>query len=281
MNKGKLGKITGKTLLGIFVGIAVLVQFYPLFWIFTSSIKTNEEFTMKPAYTLPDGIYLEHYRKVIFESNIPRYFLNSLIVAFCTLICLVVVGSLSGFALAKMKFRGRNFVFMFIMAGMMIPLFVGLIPIFQFYNALGLRDTYTSLILPQVGFGLPVSMFLYMGFMEYIPSEMEESAFLDGATPWCVFTRIIMPMCVNATITVLTFNFITVWNELTFANTFISEQMMRTIPIGLTDFLSGMGTRDWGMTFAAIGASILPTLIIYFFLNNKVIDGMAAGAVKG
>lgn len=281
MNKGKAGKIVGKTVLGIFVLIAVVVQFYPLFWIFASSLKTNEEFSMKPAYTLPDSFYLENYRSVLFESNIPRYFLNSLIVAFCTLMLLVLLGSLAGFAIAKMHFKGKNAIFMYLMAGMMIPIFVGLIPIFQVYNALGLRDTYISLILPQVGFGIPISMFLYMGFMDYIPNELQESAYLDGASPWRVYWQIMMPMCMNATITVLTFNFITVWNEYTFANTFISDAMMRTLPIGLTDFLSGMGTRDWGLTFAAIGVSILPTLIIYFFLNNKVIDGMAAGAVKG
>ncbi len=281
MNKGKLGKKIGKLILLILVFIAVLVQIYPLFWIFTSSFKGAAEFSERPAYTLPASFNFENYRTVIFDSNIPRYFLNSTVVAFATLILLSFLGSLAGFALSKMHFKGKNLIFVYLMAGMMVPIFVGLIPIFQMYNLLGLRDTYLSLILPQVGFAIPISMFLYMGFMDYIPNELQESAFIDGASPVRVYAQIMMPMCLNATITVLTFNFISVWNEYTFANTFISAANMRTLPIGLTEFLSGLGMRNWGLTFAAIGISILPTLVIYFFLNDKVIDGMASGAVKG
>jgi raffinose/stachyose/melibiose transport system permease protein len=281
MNKGKVGKIIGKTILIFLVFCAVLIQIYPLFWIFTSSMKTSAEFSENPAYALPSSFYFENYRSVIFESNIPRYFLNSTIVAFATLILLSFLGSLAGFAISKMHFKGKNAIFLYLMAGMMVPIFVGLIPIFQMYNALGLRDTYLSLILPQVGFAIPISMFLYMGFMDFIPNELQESAFIDGATAVRVYAQIMMPMCMNATITVLTFNFISVWNEYTFANTFISAGHMRTLPIGLTEFLSGLGMRNWGLTFAAIGISILPTLVVYFFLNDRVIDGMAAGAIKG
>lgn len=281
MNKGKLGKKIGKLILLILVFIAVLIQIYPLFWIFTSSFKGAAEFSERPAYTLPASFNFENYRTVIFDSNIPRYFLNSTVVAFATLILLSFLGSLAGFALSKMHFKGKNLIFVYLMAGMMVPIFVGLIPIFQMYNLLGLRDTYLSLILPQVGFAIPISMFLYMGFMDYIPNELQESAFIDGASPVRVYAQIMMPMCLNATITVLTFNFISVWNEYTFANTFISAANMRTLPIGLTEFLSGLGMRNWGLTFAAIGISILPTLVIYFFLNDKVIDGMASGAIKG
>lgn len=274
-------KIIKKSIFGIFILCAVVIQMYPLFWIFTSSLKTSEDFITNPAYTLPERLYFMNFFRVLTESDIIRYFLNSVVVAVVTLTLLVILGSLSGFALAKMIFRGKNIVFFYIMTGMMIPIFVGLIPIFQMYNAFGLRDTYISLILPQVGFGIPISMFLYMGFMNYIPREMEESAFLDGASPLAVYLRIIMPMAKNATITVLTFNFIMVWNEYIFAHTFIHTASMRTLPLGLTDFLRGMGMRDWGQTFASIALSILPTLVIYFILNDKIIEGMTAGAIKG
>jgi len=271
----------GKFFLIVFVVCAVAFQIYPIFWIFMSSLKTSEDFITNPAYRLPEMLYFNNYIRVIFESGMPRFFLNSVIVASITLLALAFLGSLAGFALSKMVFKGKNIIFLFFMAGITIPIFVSLIPMFQIYNALGLRNTYISLILPQVGFGIPISMFLYMGFMDFIPSEMEESAYLDGATPFTVYRKIIMPMSTNATITVLTFNFVMVWNEYTFAHTFISQSAMRTLPIGLTDFLRGMGMRDWGQTFAAISVSILPTLIIYFILNDKIMGGMTAGAVKG
>lgn len=275
-------KITpGRIILLLLIICAILIQIYPLFWVFMSSVKTTEDFLSKPAYMMPQKIILSNYVRVVTETSIPRYFMNSAIVAFFTLVFLAFLGSLAGFALSKMVFPGKNLIFVYFMIGIMIPMFVGIIPIFQMYKILGLRDTYASLILPQVGFGIPIAMFLFAGFMDFIPNEIQESAFMDGASPLTVYLRIMMPMSSNAVITVLTFNFISVWNEVTFANTFISNMKMRTLPIGLTEFLRGMGTRDWGTTFASIGISILPTLIIYFILNDKIIEGMAAGAIKG
>jgi raffinose/stachyose/melibiose transport system permease protein len=271
----------GKIILLLLVITAVIIQAYPLFWIFMSSLKSSDEFMANPSYKLPEKVIFTNYIYVLTQTNIPKYFLNSVIVAFFTLIFQCFLGSLAGFALSKMTFRAKNFVFIFFMFGMMIPIFVGLIPIFRMYNVLGLRDTYASLIIPQVGFAIPISMYLFMGFMDFIPNEIQESAFMDGASPFKVYISIIMPMSANAIITVLTFNFISVWNEYTLATTFISATRMRTLPVGLTEFLRGMGTRDWGGIFASIGISILPTLIIYFLLNDKIIESMAAGAIKG
>jgi len=163
---------------------------------------------------------------------------------------------------------------------MMVPIFIALIPMFQIYNMVGLRNTYLALIFPQVGFNLAIAMYLYMGFMRYIPFSLLESAYLDGASSFTVYRKIVMPMSLNATITILTFTFIGIWNEFTFSKTFISNAMMKTVPVGLSDFVAAYGTRDWGATFASISISILPTLIIYFVLNDRVIEGMAAGAVK-
>jgi raffinose/stachyose/melibiose transport system permease protein len=276
------GKISiGKFILLLLVVITVVVQAYPLFWIFMSSLKSSEEFMANPSYKLPEKVIFSNYINVIMNSSILKYFVNSVIVAFFTLIFQCFLGSLAGFALSKMTFRAKNFVFVYFMIGMMIPIFVGLIPIFQMYNFFGLRDTYASLIIPQVGFAIPISMYLFMGFMDFIPNEIQESAFMDGATPLTVYLRIMMPMSANAVITVLTFNFISVWNEYTLATTFISATKMRTLPVGLTEFLRGMGTRDWGGIFASIGITILPTLIIYFILNDKIIESMATGAIKG
>ena len=139
---------------------------------------------------------------------------------------------------------------------------------------------YWALIIPQVGFGLPVCIFLYKNFMSRIPDSQTDAAAIDGASHWYIFMNIIFPMSKNITVTILTFNFVYVWNEFTYANTFMSAGKMKTLPVGLSDFVGEMGGVDWGATFATITLSMLPTLIIYAVLNKQVIEGMTAGAVK-
>ena len=255
-----------------------LVQIYPIYWVITSSFKTDADLA-KAAYLLPSKIYMGHYQQAL-QSDLMRYFFNSFSVAVGVLVSLIALGAPAGYALSKMRFHYAEKVMTFFLLGMMIPSFACLIPMFQFYNALGLRNTYWALIIPQVGFGLPVCIFLYKNFMSRIPDSLTDAAAIDGASHWYIFMNIIFPMSKNITVTILTFNFVYVWNEFTYANTFMSAGKMKTLPVGLSDFVGEMGGVDWGATFATITLSMLPTLIIYAVLNKQVIEGMTAGAVK-
>ena len=163
---------------------------------------------------------------------------------------------------------------------MMIPVFCCLIPMFKVFNTLDLRNTYLALILPQVGFSIPIVTYMYRSFMDYVPDSVLESAYIDGATTFQTFMRIVVPMVRNTTVTVLTYRFIYVWNEFTYANTFLTDRAMRTLPITLKDFTGEFGLVEWGPTFAAIVMAVTPTLILYFILSKNVIEGMALGAVK-
>lgn len=167
------------------------------------------------------------------------------------------------------------------MMGLMIPIFVALIPLFRIYNELGLINTHWAVILPQFGFALPISMYLFIAFMDQIPNSLIEAAYMDGGGAFRIYLSIILPLSKNTIVTVAIFQFIGIWNEFTFANTFLSTSEMKTIPIGLNDFVNSYGMRDWGLTFAAVAATVLPTLIIFFFLNRQVMSGMTAGAEKG
>ena len=259
--------------------VIVIVQLYPIFWVASSSFKTQGE-TSRAAYLLPQSLYLGNYIRALTGSKLPRYFFNSTIVAIFTLLGIVALGAPAAFAISKLRFRQSKALMSFFLLGMMIPVFASLIPMFRIYNTVGLRNTYASLILPQIGFSLPICIYLYVGFMKFIPESLHEAAVIDGASSFGVFARIILPMSKNTTITVITFNFVFVWNEFTYANTFMTKGNMKTLPIGLNDFVGEMGVVDWGATFAAIMLAILPTLIVYFFLNKNVMEGMAAGAVK-
>ena len=260
--------------------IFVMIQVYPIFWVICSSLKTPDEMTYTAQYALPSGFYLGNYISALTISSIPRYFLNSTVVAVLTLLGIVVLGCPVAFVISKVKVKYANALMAFFLFGMMVPIFSCLIPMFQIYNRIGLRNTYWALVLPQIGFGLPMCIYLYTGFFKFMPDSLLEAAVIDGATMGTTFRKIVVPMAKNTTMTVLTYNFVFVWNEFTYANTFISSSDMKTLPIGLNDVVGQFGRVDWGSTFAAIVISILPTLIVYFILNRNIIEGMAAGAVK-
>ena len=260
--------------------IFVMIQVYPIFWVICSSLKTPDEMTYTAQYALPSGFYLGNYISALTISSIPRYFLNSTVVAVLTLLGIVVLGCPVAFVISKVKVKYATALMAFFLFGMMVPIFSCLVPMFQIYNRIGLRNTYWALVLPQIGFGLPMCIYLYTGFFKFMPDSLLEAAVIDGATMGTTFRKIVVPMAKNTTMTVLTYNFVFVWNEFTYANTFISSSDMKTLPIGLNDFVGQFGRVDWGSTLAAIVISILPTLIVYFILNRNIIEGMAAGAGK-
>ena len=276
LQAGKKTKIVCLILIVFFV----ILQSYPVFWVITASLKTPEEIAGSAPYALPEGIYTGNYLKAFTQSNLVRYFINSVVVALSTLVGLIVLSAPAAYAISKIQFKQSDKVLTVFLLGMMIPTFSCLIPMFQIYNTLGLRNTYASVVLPQIGFGLPMCIFLYVGFMKYIPNELMEAGAIDGAGNFRIFTNIVFPMAKNSTITVVIYNFVSIWNEFTYANTFMTKDEMKTLPIGLNAFVGEMGRRDWGATFSAIVIAILPTILVYFFLNKQVMEGMAAGAVK-
>ena len=258
----------------------MVIQIYPIFWVICSSLKTPDEMTYTAQYALPSGFYLGNYISALTTSHIPRYFLNSTVVAVLTLIGIVILGCPVSFVISKVKVRYANALMGFFLFGMMVPVFACLIPMFQIYNAVGLRNTYWALVIPQVGFGLPMCIFLYTGFLKFMPDSLLEAAVIDGASMWTTFRKIVVPMAKNTTMTVLTYNFLFVWNEFYLCKYLYFLNRNEDASGGLNDFVGQFGRVDWGSTFAAIVISILPTLIVYFILNKNIIEGMAAGAVK-
>jgi raffinose/stachyose/melibiose transport system permease protein len=263
------------------IGVFVIVQIYPIVWVIASSFKTPAELMAEPSYAFPGSLYIGNYVTAFQRSDLLRYLLNSSIVAVLTIGLTIALGAPAAFAIEKLRFAGAQKVLSFFLLGIMVPIFVSLLPTFQIFNAIGLRNTYWALVLPQVGFNLPLCIYLYTGFMRYVPDALLEAAVLDGAGIFRIFATVVFPLAANTTVTIITFNFIFVWNEFVFANTFMTDASMKTLPVGLNDFVGAYGKTDFGATYAAIVVAILPTLVLYFFLNKRVISGMTAGAVRG
>lgn len=270
-----------KLLFALVVIFFLLIQLYPVLWVFMASIKPTTELSSTP-FSLPESPTYMNYLKVIQEGKIWLYMWNSVKVTFISLLLIMTFSSTVGFALSKFRFpRLNSRLYAFMTFGIMIPVQITLIPLFIFYSKMHILNTTFSLVLPQVGFALPLSIMMFVNFYQFVPDDLVEAATIDGCTPYGIFFRIMLPMAKNTFVTIASMYSILIWNDFIFANTFISKNAAKTVAMGLKDYVGAFGNVDWGLTYAAIAISILPPMIVYFALNKQVTSGMAVGAVKG
>ena len=200
--------------------LLVLLQVYPFFYVFTSSFKSLDDFRKLPAYALPSALDFTNYITVFTKSHMFTYFKNSIIVLVGVLIPLLLFALMAGFALSKIRFKGRKFLLNYFLLGLMLPMQVALIPLFTIFNKMGLINTYAAIILPQIAFSLSYSIQLFYSFSKFFPEEMLEAAIIDGCTPLGSFFKIVIPMSSNSIITVATMQAVFCWNEYINAYTF-------------------------------------------------------------
>lgn len=279
MRKKKLS--VGSVVKWILAIILVVLQVYPFFYVFTSSFKSLDDFRQLPAYALPSSLFLGNYITVFTKSHMLTYFKNSIIVLIGVLIPLILIALMAGFALSKIRFKGRKFLLNYFLLGLMLPMQVALIPLFTIFNKLGLINTYAAIILPQIAFSLSYSIQLFYSFSKFFPEEMLEAAIIDGCSPMGCFFKMIVPMSLNSIITVATMQAVFCWNEYINAYTFTRSTDMKTVTLDLNDYVGSMGLTDWGATFAAVTVTVIPVFIFYFFSSKKMLAGLTAGAVKG
>ena len=264
----------------ILILVFLVIQIYPVIWLFIASVKPTVELASEP-FAFPKTVTFENFVNVLSDGKIGMYMWNSLKVTGLSLILIVVLSSTAGYALSKFRMRGKKQIYSFFTFGIMVPVQITLIPLFIFYSNVGILNTSMSLVLPQVGFALPLSVMMFVSFYEFVPNELIEAAIVDGCSPFRTFIQIVFPLARNTVITIASMYSILIWNDFIFANTFISETNAKTVAMGLKDYVGAFGNVDWGSTFAAIAISILPLLIIYFSLNKWVTAGMTMGATKG
>lgn len=281
MNSLKVGKTIRGTLIRIFIILLCLVEVYPIFWMVTASLKQQSEWTLKPAYALNSGFYLQNYVDAWTRGNMAVFFKNSLINTFVALFFIVIFAVTVGFAVTKMEWKGREIVAKYFQLGIMVPVVTALIPLFQIYNRLHLINTRTSLILAYIAFGLSLSIYLITGYLRSLPNEIMEAAVIDGCGIYKLMWYVVVPLMKNGIITVLVLQFFFKWNDLIFSMTFISDSALKTVQTGLLYFQDEFGGKNWGAIFASVTMSVLPLLVIYLILNKAIIEGMTAGAVKG
>ena len=272
-------KRTGVLVHGCLVIIA-LIQVFPLFWLFTFSLKDNSEIFGGNIAGLPQHWRFENYATAFFQANVLQYFLNSVLVTVATILITVILGATTAYAVERMRWKGRKALMNGILLGMMVPIHAVLLPLFIVLSRTKMLNTYWALIVPYVAFGIPLAVYLFSSFMQSIPTEMEEAAAIDGCGIYRIFFRIILPLIRPAVATVSIFTFISSWNELMFAVTFISKQEYKTLTVGIMSMV-GAYTTKWGEIGAGLMIATIPTILIYLLLSEQVQKSLVVGAVKG
>jgi raffinose/stachyose/melibiose transport system permease protein len=263
----------------LILGILAVATLFPLLWMTYSSFKTNQEFAVS-VIALPKQIHLENYAHAWKTANIGIYFFNSLFVSIASIIFTVLIGASAAFVLAKFKFRFQKAVSSIFVIGMLIPLQAVLVPLFSLMRGFHLLNTPWSLIMVYTAFGLPLTIFLMESFIASFPDSIMEASIIDGATMGRIFFSIVLPMTRPVIATVAILNFLNNWKEFSFALVFINSEHKKTLPLGLYNFL-GAYTTDYAGLMAALVIATVPILIMYLLLQEQVINGMTAGAVKG
>lgn len=268
-------------LVGFYGSIVLLclVSFFPIIWIFITSVKPSSEVITFPVEYVPRTVTIENYVTALQQAPFARYLLNSLIVASGTAVICVVLGSMAGYALSRLDFRFKLHVLMIILVSAMLPFFGRLIPLFDLARETGFLNSYLGLIIPYSAFQLPFAVWIFQAYFKELPDSLEEAGLIDGLSHIGVLFRIILPVSAPAMATTAIIVFIYAWNEFLFALTFMTEDQMRTITVGIALY-QGEYTYPWATISAAVFMSIVPLLLLMLFFQRKVVEGLTAGVGK-
>jgi len=270
--------VTARSIQYLFAYLFMLVAVYPIFLMIISSFKTNAEILSDPL-GLPRTFSLAPYRKLWEAVPVTDFLLNSVMVSVGSVALILLVSSMAAFYLARFSFKWNGLLYFLFLIGLMIPIKLGIVPLFLLMKKLGLLNSLWSLILIYTASGIPISVFILTGFFRTLPVELEEAARMDGCNHFQVFWRVLLPLIRPALGTVMIINFIQAWNDFFFPLIFIQQESLKTIPIGMLS-LFGEYEADWSMLFAGLTFSALPMIAVFLLASKQFMEGLTAGAVK-
>lgn len=254
------------------------ISLYPIVLMIASSFKSSSEIFTHPL-SFPKSFHLDTYKTLLEQIPFMKYFFNSIVVSFISVVFILITGSLAAFYIARYKYKWNNALFFFFLMGMMIPIKLGIVPLFILMKNMGLTNTLWSLIFMYTATGIPLSMLILTGFFKTMPLELEEAARMDGANDLRILWNVVLPLMRPALGTVFIINFIQSWNDFFFPLIFITNEAKKTITVGMLS-LFGEYSADWGSLFAGLTLSSVPMIVLFFIASKQFMEGITAGAVK-
>jgi multiple sugar transport system permease protein len=258
--------------------LGAIVWLIPIAWVVDTALKTESDTTTVPVTWIPpSGFTLESFWQILSAGNMLRWYFNSFLTSSIITLLVVLLGSLAAFGFSRVAFRGRNFLFFIIVAGIVIPPQVLIVPLFQEMEALGLVDTYWGIILPQIA--APIAVFIFKQFFDGIPHELEDAARVDGASRFRIYWQIWMPLARPAIAAVSIFIFVISWNNFLWPFIVVTNTDMMTIPVGIATVQSSYGVRYADIMASAVLAG-LPLIIVFLFFQRQIVQGIANTGLK-
>ena len=260
--------------------LASLISMFPVLWAITTALKTDGEVNSFPPTLLPGNLNLGNFSAVIFQSDFPKYLLNSVIVTVICILVATLIAAHAAYALTNFRIRYKKQMMFIILMTSMVPPVAMLVPLYMLSVKLGLYDTRFLLILIYTAWRVPVLAWILRGFFEKLPKELMEAGIIDGCSQAMVFYRIILPISKPGIVSAALLSAVYVWNDFLVSSTFTTKNELRMLSIGLYNYISQYGIQ-WGKLMAAVTISIVPIVILFVLLQRHFVEGMAAGAVKG
>ena len=280
----RTGRSWRAALTALMVALAI-IWLLPAVWVLVTSLKLTENIVRVPPEWIPWPATIEHYGEVLFSSSrtarIGRAFLNSIVVSLGSVALVVLTSAMAAYPLARMRFRGRNLVFGLIVGSLMIPNAVILVPQYVLVQRLGWLSTYQGLIVPEAAMTFAFGVFLLRQFFLTIPSELEDAARIDGADPWQIFTRIVLPLSQPVLGALAIFAFRSAWNDFLWPLIAVNKPDMFPLPVALALLRGAYAAESYGPIMAGAVLSALPLLIVFVVANRRIVEGVRVSALKG
>jgi raffinose/stachyose/melibiose transport system permease protein len=275
MNKSKKWIDIALLVLAILLGIFF---FFPVYFSLISAFKSNGEI-LRDAIALPSSFYLESFKYLLTETDFPRAMLNSLILTVVSIVFMILLIPMAAYAIERTKRKWSNAVYVYYLAGMMIPFQVYMIPLFKEMRTLGLYGTLTAPILIYISVSVGMGVLLFTSFIKGIPAEIEEAAAIDGCSRFRIFWQIVFPLLGPCTASMVVLQGLGIWNDFLMPSLILHSDK-RTMIVEIFKFVGELASQ-WDMVFAGTTMSIIPVLIVFVALQKYFVKGIAAGATKG
>lgn len=279
MTKNGLRKRLTQISLFTFLTVYAVTILYPIVLMFLTSFKTTREIFTNP-FGLPASFEFTSYIKLLTVSNYLTYFRNSIFVTIISLFTIIVITSTAAFVLAKYEFKWKNFLYIFFVAGMIIPIRLGTISILKLMIGMHANDTLFSVIIVGIAVGIPFGIFILTDFIKMIPEELSAAARIDGCSEPAIFRIVIIPLLRPALAAVAIINYIPIWNDFWFPLVFLKSDSVKTVPLA-TALLFGQYQTNYALVFAVLSMASIPVMLFYIIFSKHFVQGLSSGALKG
>ncbi|MDK2810160.1 MAG: maltose transport system permease protein [Petroclostridium sp.] len=274
---GKKNKLVSAAQIGL-LSVLFLLYFFPFMFVVVNSFKSTKEFLTNPI-AIPLKLEFSNYITAFEKMRYTYAFVNSLIITVLSVALIAICSAMTAYVFVRKKWKINTYMFFIMVASMIIPFQAIMIPLVKIYGSIGMLNSKWALIYMYIGFGAPLAVFIYHGFLKSIPLELEEAAMIDGCSKLQIFFKIVFPLLKPTTMTIVILDMLWIWNDFLLPSLVLINPINRTLPLS-TFYFFGTYTVDYGLLMAGLMMTMIPVIVVYLFLQKHIIKGVMQGSIK-